>query len=173
MAGSSRTARDTSADRHHRVFLSKRRGGGLWQGGVGLTADASGNIYLETMAPSISTPAAGIIAIACFKISTGNGGSSVIDYFTPHPVERSTSGLGPRQQPLNSWHISWYGRRQGWQGLHLQCRKPGSFQQFSGPELSGMAGDIRLCTRSARWSFWGGNYIFTIQPFTASENETR
>jgi uncharacterized protein (TIGR03437 family) len=63
--------------------------GGIWASGAGPAADASGNIFLATGNGSFDTrlnsngfPALGDYGNAFVKISTANGGSTVMDYFT-------------------------------------------------------------------------------------------
>ena len=55
-------------------------GAGLWQGGVGLTADAGGNIYVQTGHGPLFARDFGISLV---KISTAGGGLAVVDYFSP------------------------------------------------------------------------------------------
>ncbi|MCC6390835.1 MAG: S-layer homology domain-containing protein [Bryobacterales bacterium] len=56
---------------------------GLWQGGLGLTADASGNIYLQTDRGVMNSLTGGPDhGSSLVKISTANG-LQVVDYFSP------------------------------------------------------------------------------------------
>jgi outer membrane protein assembly factor BamB len=61
--------------------ITQMSGSGIWQAGMGLTADADGNVYLTTGNGPFD-PASGNYGDAVVKLSM-NGGLAVADYFSP------------------------------------------------------------------------------------------
>jgi len=58
--------------------------GGIWQGGAGLAADTSGNVYLATGNGTFDNDQSGIdYADSSVKLSLFDGGLALTDYFTP------------------------------------------------------------------------------------------
>ena len=70
--------------------------GGFWQGGGGLTVDASGNFFLMTGNGSFNATTGAIntnlnFGMSVLKFSTANVPAQIIDYFSPHD-ESTQSG---------------------------------------------------------------------------------
>ncbi|MDR3426923.1 Ig-like domain-containing protein [Silvimonas sp.] len=137
---------------------------GIWQGGVGLTGDANGNIYVETGNGDFTASTGGIdYGDSILKIATNNGsGMAIVDYFTP-----STQAA----DALNDWDLGSSGILLiPGTSLGIAGAKDGKFYVFNTNNLGqyNPAGDqitqewqaTFAYSDQAAGGFWGGNYIF-------------
>ncbi|MBV9768587.1 MAG: hypothetical protein JOZ32_03360, partial [Bryobacterales bacterium] len=135
---------------------------GVWQGGVGLTADASGNIYLETGNGPFDVITGGSdYGDSLVKIGTTNG-LTILDYFSP-----STQLMDQN----NDWDLGSSGPVliPGTQ-LGVAGGKDGKIYVFNTTNLGqfNMVTDQLVQEWQATYSysafqsggFWGGNYIY-------------
>jgi Bacterial Ig-like domain (group 1)/Invasin, domain 3 len=137
---------------------------GLWQGGVGLAADAGGNIYLETGNGAMNVNTGGRdYGDSIVKIGTSNG-LEILDYFSPSTQladqnnDWDLGSSGPVLIPGTSLGVA--GGKDGM----LYVFNVGNLGQYhsTGDQLA----QEWQATYSYSYSppnpggFWGGNYIY-------------
>ena len=135
---------------------------GVWQGGVGLAADASGNIYLETGNGPFDVNLGGRdYGDSIVKIGTASG-LTILDYFAPSTEvsdqdnDWDLGSSGPLLIPGTSLGVA--GGKDG----KLYVFSTGNLGQFNS------AGDRLVQEWQATFSyssgqaggFWGGNYLY-------------
>jgi len=135
---------------------------GVWQGGVGLAADAGGNIYLETGNGPLDANSGGRnYGDAIVKVATAGGGLSVLDYFSPvtqasdDANDWDLGSSGPLLIPGTSIGVA--GGKDG----KLYVFNMGNLGQYhpSGDQLAQEWQATYAYTGTAG-GFWGGNYIY-------------
>lgn len=135
---------------------------GIWQGGVGLTGDTNGNLYLETGNGTFDVNTGGKdYGDSILKINTSNG-LTILDYFTPATQEADTE---------NDWDLGSSGILLiPGTSLGVAGAKDGKLYVFNTANLGQYhpAGDQLVQEWQASFAytgqlaggFWGGNYIF-------------
>ncbi len=143
-------------------FAPGGQGNGLWQGGVGLSADSTGNIYLETGNGPFDINTGGTdYGDSVVKIGTSGNGLTVLDYFSPSTQQADN---------LNDWDLGSSGPLLiPGTSLGVAGGKDGMLYIFNTGNLGGYnsGGDQIYQEWQATFDccslpggFWGGNYIF-------------
>ncbi len=142
-------------------FAPGGQGNGLWQGGVGLSADTTGNIYIETGNGPFDINTGGTdYGDSILKIGTSSSGLTVLDYFSP-----STQ----LSDNLNDWDLGSSGPLLiPGTSLGVAGGKDGMLYVFSTGNLGGYHSVDQIYQEwqatfdccSPPGGFWGGNYIF-------------
>ena len=143
-------------------FSPDGEGGGVWAGGVGLAADSSGNLYLETgNGPFDINNGGRDYGDSLLKIGTSSG-LTVLDYFTP---------LTQLSDQLQDWDLGSSGPLLiPGTSLGVAGGKDGKAYIFNVGNLGhfNSTGDQNYQEWQATFSymqglpggFWGGNYIY-------------
>jgi hypothetical protein len=134
---------------------------GVWQGGVGLTADAGGNIYIETgNGPFNANTGGRDYGDSIVKVGT-SGSLAILDYFTPSTQASDNA---------NDWDLGSSGVLLiPGTSLGVAGGKDGKLYVFSTANLGQFhaGGDQLVQEWQATFAyvgtpggFWGGNYIY-------------
>ncbi len=142
---------------------------GVWQGGVGLAADANGYVYLETGNGPLDANAGGAdYGDSVVKVGTSGGGLTVLDYFSPSTqahdatVDEDLGSAGVMLIPGTSLGAA------GGKNGKLYLFNTGNLGGFdTGPGGSDGLVQEWQATFDGTYGppavpggFWGGNYLF-------------
>ncbi|GGP18931.1 beta strand repeat-containing protein [Silvimonas iriomotensis] len=136
---------------------------GIWQGGVGATADDDGNVYLETGNGDFNASSGGIdYGDSIIKLSLGANGITLTDYFTPatqdednvHDWDLGSSGI----LLIPGTHLGVAGAKDG--KIYVFDTANLSHYHATGDQLHQEWQATYAYSGSEAGGFWGGNYIW-------------